>query len=112
MSQSKHFISHVKTPRGSLLLICALGALVLAAGGFRDRAEAETALIAMGQPGTTTNTARRAVSPAEIAALVADPAIRDFKGLAENDWNFNDPLGVPGFGTVPSIASEYPVVWR
>lgn len=28
----------------------------------------------------------------------ADPAIRDFKGLAENDWDFNDPDAIPGFG--------------
>ena len=28
----------------------------------------------------------------------ADPAIRDFKGPQENDWNFNDPNSVPGFG--------------
>jgi hypothetical protein len=28
----------------------------------------------------------------------ADPAIRDFKGLAENDWDFNDPNAIPGFG--------------
>ena len=27
----------------------------------------------------------------------ADSAIRDFKGLQENDWNFNDPA-MPGFG--------------
>jgi hypothetical protein len=25
-------------------------------------------------------------------------ALRDFKGLQENDWNFNDPNGIPGFG--------------
>lgn len=31
-------------------------------------------------------------------AWSADPAIRDFKGLQENDWNFNDPNGIPGFG--------------
>jgi hypothetical protein len=31
-------------------------------------------------------------------AWTADPAIRDFKGLQENGWNFNDPNGVPGFG--------------
>jgi len=30
----------------------------------------------------------------------ADPAIRDFKGLAENDWDFNDPNGIPGFGAL------------
>jgi hypothetical protein len=31
-------------------------------------------------------------------AWTADPAIRNFKGPQENDWNFNDPDGVPGFG--------------
>lgn len=31
-------------------------------------------------------------------AWSADPAIRDFKGLAENDWDFNDPDSIPGFG--------------
>ncbi len=31
-------------------------------------------------------------------AWVADPAIRDFVGIAENQWDFNDPHGVPGFG--------------
>ena len=31
-------------------------------------------------------------------AWMVDPAIRDFKGPQENDWNFNDPNSVPGFG--------------
>jgi hypothetical protein len=31
-------------------------------------------------------------------AWTTDPAIRDFKGLAENDWNFNDPNSIAGFG--------------
>lgn len=31
-------------------------------------------------------------------AWEADPAIRDFVGLAENAWDFNAPDGVPGFG--------------
>jgi hypothetical protein len=30
-------------------------------------------------------------------AWTVDPAIRGFRGLQENDWNFNGP-GVPGFG--------------
>jgi hypothetical protein len=42
--------------------------------------------------------------PAELtrAALrhvwAADPAIRDFVGLAENAWDFTDPNAMPGFG--------------
>src|SRR5260370_21345568 len=27
-----------------------------------------------------------------------DPAIRDFIGIAENQWDFNDPTAMPGFG--------------
>ena len=34
-------------------------------------------------------------------AWSADPAIRDFIGLVENGWDFNDPYGVPGFGPMP-----------
>src|SRR6266404_4656169 len=30
-------------------------------------------------------------------AWTVDPKVRDFKGLQENDWNFNDPNDVPGF---------------
>jgi Protein of unknown function (DUF3306) len=31
-------------------------------------------------------------------AWVSDPAIRDFIGIAENQWDFNDPTAIPGFG--------------
>ncbi|WFU45067.1 DUF3306 domain-containing protein [Bradyrhizobium sp. CB82] len=31
-------------------------------------------------------------------AWSADPAIREFVGLAENAWDFNDPNAMPGFG--------------
>lgn len=33
-------------------------------------------------------------------AWTADPAIRDFIGIAENQWDFNDPTAMPGFGTL------------
>jgi Protein of unknown function (DUF3306) len=42
--------------------------------------------------------------PAELAraalrqAWASDPAIRDFIGIAENQWDFNDPNAIPGFG--------------
>jgi hypothetical protein len=44
--------------------------------------------------------------PAELtrAALrrtwASDPAIRDFIGIAENQWDFNDPNSIPGFGVL------------
>jgi hypothetical protein len=31
-------------------------------------------------------------------AWASDPAIRDFIGIAENQWDFTDPNGIPGFG--------------
>src|SRR6266403_264174 len=42
-------------------------------------------------------------------ARVTDPAIRDFIGIAENQWDFNDPTAMPGFeplraGDVPGLA--------
>jgi hypothetical protein len=31
-------------------------------------------------------------------AWATDPTIRDFIGIAENQWDFNDPNAMPGFG--------------
>lgn len=39
------------------------------------------------------------------SAWTADPAIRDFVGIAENQWNFNERAGIPGFG--PLEAADY-----
>ena len=52
----------------------------------------------------------RAEVPAELTraalrrAWTSDPAIRDFIGIAENQWDFNDPNSIPGFG--PLAAAE------
>jgi hypothetical protein len=34
-------------------------------------------------------------------AWASDPAIRDFIGIAENQWDFNDSEAIPGFGPLP-----------
>jgi len=39
-------------------------------------------------------------------AWVTDPAIRDFIGIAESQWDFNDPTAMPGFG--PLRANDVP----
>jgi len=49
------------------------------------------AFLAPGVPVELTRAALRRV-------WAADPAIRDFVGLAENAWDFTAPGGVPGFG--------------
>src|SRR5262249_51573122 len=59
--------------------------------------------------GTDVSAFLRPGVPADIAqaalrrAWVADPAIRDFVGLAENAWDFNKPGGVPGFEPLLAI---------
>ena len=50
-----------------------------------------TAFLRKGVPQSLTREALR-------RAWSADPAIRDFVGLAENAWDFNDPKAMHGFG--------------
>lgn len=47
-------------------------------------------------PGVPEELARAALR----RAWIADPAIRNFIGLAENQWDFTKPDGVPGFGSL------------
>ncbi len=39
------------------------------------------------------------------AAWVTDPTIRDFIGIADNQWDFNDPAAMPGFGPLEAADS-------
>jgi hypothetical protein len=39
------------------------------------------------------------------AAWVADPAIRDFIEITDNQWDFNDPTAMPGFGPLEAADS-------
>ena len=55
------------------------------------------AFLQKGVPADLTRAALRRV-------WTADPAIRDFVGLAENAWDFTDPNAMPGFG--PLEASD------
>ena len=45
-------------------------------------------------------------------AWSADPAIRDFVGLAENAWNFNDPNAMAGFGPLDYSAEQVDALVR
>jgi hypothetical protein len=54
--------------------------------------------LALGVPAELTRAALR-------SAWAADPAIRDFVGIAESQWDFNDPAAIPGFG--PLGVAEY-----
>jgi hypothetical protein len=45
-------------------------------------------------------------------AWSTDPAIRDFVGLAENAWDFNDPNAMPGFGPLDYSAEQVDVLVR
>jgi hypothetical protein len=54
-----------------------------------------SAFLQQGVPAELTRAALRRV-------WTADPAIRDFVGLAENAWDFTDPNAMPGFGPLES----------
>jgi hypothetical protein len=45
-------------------------------------------------------------------AWSADPAIRDFVGLAENAWDFNDPNAMAGFGALDCSAEQVDALVR
>jgi hypothetical protein len=45
-------------------------------------------------------------------AWSADPAIRDFVGLAENAWDFNDPNAMAGFGGLDYSAEQVDALVR
>ena len=44
------------------------------------------------------------------AAWTTDPAIRDFVGIAESQWDFNDPSAMPGFGPLAAMQGAPSVV--
>ncbi len=57
---------------------------------------ANTDISAFLRPGVPEELARAALR----RAWSTDPAIRDFVGLVENGWDFNDPQAMPGFGPI------------
>jgi Protein of unknown function (DUF3306) len=59
-----------------------------------DSINALTDVTAFLQKGVPADLARAALR----RVWTADPAIRDFVGLAENAWDFTDPAAMPGFG--------------
>jgi Protein of unknown function (DUF3306) len=59
-----------------------------------DSITAETDIRAFLAPGVPAELTRAALR----RAWAADPNIRDFVGLSENAWDFNDPGAITGFG--------------
>jgi hypothetical protein len=58
------------------------------------------------QSGVPTELVRAALR----AAWATDPAIREFVGIAESQWDFNDPGAMPGFGPLSAERCEQSVV--
>jgi hypothetical protein len=57
---------------------------------------ADTDVTAFLRPGVPADLTRAALR----RAWSSDPAIRDFVGLVENGWDFNDPNAMAGFGPI------------
>jgi hypothetical protein len=86
----------------------------LAAGAPRGEGSADQPFDPASLPSIESITASSDISgflrsgvPAELARAAlrrvwaSDPAIRDFVGIAENQWDFNDPNAIQGFGALP-----------
>jgi hypothetical protein len=61
-----------------------------------DSIAATTDVTAFLRPGVPPDLTRAALR----RAWSSDPAIRDFVGLVENGWDFNDPSAMAGFGAI------------
>jgi len=59
-----------------------------------DSITADTEIVAFLKTDVPTELTRAALR----RAWTTDPAIRNFIGIAENQWDFNDPNGIAGFG--------------
>ena len=66
-----------------------------------DSITADTDIVAFLKSGVPTELTRAALR----RAWTSDPAIRDFIGIAENQWDFNDPNGISGFGRLDATES-------
>lgn len=60
------------------------------------------------QSGVPTDIVRAALH----SAWRVDPAIRDFVGIAESQWDFNDPAAMPGFGPLDPTEQAQSVARR
>ena len=70
-----------------------------------EQIAADTDISAFVQSGVPAELTRAALR----RAWASDPAIRDFIGIAENQWDFNDPDGIPGFGPLPARIMTFTV---
>jgi hypothetical protein len=66
-----------------------------------DSITADTDIVAFLKPDVPTELTRAALR----RAWRSDPAIRDFIGIADNQWDFNDPNGISGFGPLDATES-------
>jgi hypothetical protein len=67
-----------------------------------DTIAADTDIVAFLQSGVPAELTRAALR----RAWTSDPAIRNFIGIAENQWDFNDPNGIPGFGPLDTMRGQ------
>jgi Protein of unknown function (DUF3306) len=67
-----------------------------------DTIAADTEIVAFLQSGVPAELTRAALR----RAWTSDPAIRDFVGIAENQWDFNDPNAIPGFGSLGTLRGQ------
>jgi len=96
--------SRLSKPALSSLWVIALTGVAAAQG-----TPAPTSVASLPNPATIDGSGTVRSKPTgapDIRVLIADPAIKNFIGLAENSYNFTDPNAVPGFEPMPPSNSS------
>ena len=89
----------------ALIAGCAIASPAAAEPTAAAQAPANVQVAASANPSAPASPPK-VIGRAEIAAMLADPAIRDHVGPSENGWDFTKPDGVPGFG--PLLTTDRP----
>jgi hypothetical protein len=110
-------VAHCGWARIALSSPVGLVMVAIIAGGVMTTttppSSAENAIVAVAPLDPDRAAVRRPTShpvpAADLQALLSDPAVKSFKGLAEYAWDFTDPKGMPpGFSAPETSESRAP----
>jgi hypothetical protein len=82
--------------------LSAIALIATSATAQEGRFPAEIAVLPdVGPNVDNTDSVRAPAGARDYRVLWADPAIKDFVGPSENNWDFTKPDTIPGFGSMP-----------
>ena len=98
----------LSSPIALLMAALTMAALIDTVRPDRSHAQTTVAAIPPADHGAPPSLPRAPVDPALLRALLADPEIAQFRGLAENSWDFTRSAEIPGFGDLRREVDQQP----